>query len=81
MGLGGVGGAGPEAPSHRSRSVAVRDASSTFWPEIPTVRRGARRLGIRPEAALGLRLITFNRGFAPPESYPVASPGAPEAPR
>ena len=53
----------------------------TFRPEIPTVRRGARRLGIRPEAALGLRLITFNRGFAPPESYPVASPGAPEAPR
>ena len=64
-----------------ARKAQTRDASSTFWPEIPTVRRGARRLGIRPEAALGLRLITFNRGFAPPERYPVASPGAPEAPR
>ena len=64
-------------------NTQIRDASSTFRPEIPTVRRGARRLGTayRPEAALGLRLIPLNRGFAPPESYPVAPPAAPEAPR
>ena len=59
----------------------IRDAVRTFWPQIPTVRRGARGLGLRPEATLGLRLIPLKRGFAPPESYPVAPPAAPEAPR
>ena len=59
----------------------IRDAVRTFWPQIPTVRRGARGLGLRPEATLGLRLIPLKRGLAPPESCPVAPPAAPEAPR
>ena len=66
---------------HRSRSVAVRDATRTFWPEIPTVRRAARGLGVRPEAPLGPRLITFKRRFGPPESCPLAPPTASAAPR
>ena len=41
---------------------SVRDAIRTFWPQIPTVRRGARGLGLRPEATLGLRLIRSNGG-------------------
>ena len=48
---------------------------------LASKRRGARGLGLRPEATLGLRLIPLKRGFAPPESYPVAPPAAPEAPR
>ena len=40
----------------------IRDAVRTFWPQIPTVRRGARGLGLRPEATLGLRLIRSNGG-------------------
>jgi hypothetical protein len=59
----------------------IRDATRTFWPQIPAVRRGARGLGLRPEATLGLRLIPLKRGLAPPESCPVAPPAAPEAPR
>ena len=48
--------------NHRSRPHSLRDATRTFWPQIPTVRRGARGLGLRPEATLGLRLIPLKRG-------------------
>ena len=64
------------------RSQINTDSSiATFWSQIPAVRRGARGLGLRPEATLGLRLIPLKRGLAPPESCPVAPPAAPEAPR
>ena len=64
-----------------ARKAQISVPSSTFWPEIPTVGRAARGLGICPEAPLGPRLITFKRRFAPSESCPVAPPAAPAAPR
>jgi hypothetical protein len=45
------------------------------------VRGGDRRLGRRPEAPLGPRLLPLDRGFAPPESCPLTPRDAPEAPR
>jgi hypothetical protein len=62
---------------HRSRPHSLRDATCTFWPQIPTVRRGARGLGLptprERQPTLGLRLIPLKRGLAPPESCPLPS--------
>ena len=76
-----LGKGGFTVGAHLGGETQIRDATRTFWPQIPTVRRGARGLGLRPEATLGLRLIPLKRGLAPPESCPVAPPAAPEAPR